>query len=95
MIDEAGLQSVTSRIESAARAAGRSNDVRLLAVSKMQPATSIRTLSGFGQPAFGENYVQEMIAKQTELADLALEWHMIGPLQSNKCREVAEHFDWL
>ena len=67
----------------------------MLAVSKTQPARSIRTLAGFGQRAFGENYVQEALAKQAELADCALEWHMIGPLQSNKCREVAEHFDWL
>lgn len=81
------------RIAQAAARAGR--DVRLLAVSKSQPAAAIRALAARGQCAFGENYVQEALAKQRELADLALEWHMIGPLQSNKCREVARHFAWL
>lgn len=94
-IDAVGLQTVMARIDSAARAAGRADRISLLAVSKKQPASAIRTLAGFDQKAFGENYVQEAIAKQAELVDLALEWHMIGPLQSNKCREVAEHFDWL
>ena len=88
---EHAWRSVTQRAEAAA--GGR--PVRVLAVSKTQPATAIRTLAGFGQRAFGENYVQEALAKQSELADCALEWHMIGPLQSNKCRDVAEHFDWL
>jgi pyridoxal phosphate enzyme (YggS family) len=55
----------------------------------------MRALHAAGQRAFGENYVQEALAKQADLADLALEWHLIGPLQSNKCREVAERFDWL
>ncbi|MHB8448490.1 MAG: YggS family pyridoxal phosphate-dependent enzyme, partial [Rudaea sp.] len=54
-----------------------------------------RELAMQGQRAFGENYVQEAIVKQRELADLDLEWHLIGPLQSNKCRDVAQHFDWL
>ena len=69
--------------------------MRLLAVSKQQPAAAIRALAACGQQAYGENYVQEALAKQGELADLALEWHLIGPLQSNKCREAAEHFDWV
>lgn len=69
--------------------------VHLLAVSKQQPAAAIRALAALGQRAYGENYVQEALAKQAELADLALEWHLIGPLQSNKCREAAEHFDWV
>lgn len=86
---------VLARIAAARQAAGRAGDVRLLAVSKTQPAAAVRTLAGEGQRAFGENYVQEALAKQAELADLALEWHLIGPLQSNKCREVALHFDWL
>ena len=81
------------RIASAARLVGRT--VRLLAVSKTQPAAALREVAAAGQRAFGENYVQEAVAKQRELADLGLEWHMIGPLQSNKCREVAAHFDWL
>jgi len=64
-------------------------------VSKTKPADAIRALAAQGQRAFGENYVQEARAKQDELADLGLEWHLIGPLQSNKCAEVARHFDWL
>lgn len=89
---------IRGRIEAAARAAG--HHVLLLAVSKTQPATAIRNLAALGQRAFGENQVQEALVKQRELAalnpaDLELEWHLIGPLQSNKCREVALHFDWL
>ena len=84
---------ILSRIEAAAAAAGHA--ARLLAVSKTQPAAAIRALAADGQRAFGENYVQEALAKQRELSDLDLEWHLIGPLQSNKCREVASHFDWL
>ena len=88
---EHAWRSVTQRAEAAA--AGRR--VCLLAVSKTQPPAAIRPLAVLGQRAFGENYVQEALAKQAALADCALEWHMIGPLQSNKCRDVAEHFDWL
>jgi hypothetical protein len=69
--------------------------VELLAVSKTRSADEVRALAGLGQRAFGENYVQEGVAKVRELADLGLTWHLIGPLQSNKCREVAEHFDWI
>jgi pyridoxal phosphate enzyme (YggS family) len=69
--------------------------VSLLAVSKMQSAAAIREVAALGQVAFGENYVQEALAKQAELSDLDLEWHAIGPLQSNKARDVAEHFAWL
>lgn len=68
---------------------------RLVAVSKTQPAEAVRALAALGQRAFGENYVQEALGKQRELADLDLEWHLIGPLQSNKCREAARHFDWV
>jgi len=93
-VTESALGGVLARLETAARAAGH-GAARLLAVSKTQPAGAIRSLAGEGQRAFGENYVQEALAKQRELADLALEWHLIGPLQSNKCREVALHFDWL
>ena len=67
----------------------------LLAVAKTQPAAAIRALAALGQRAFGENYVQEALAKQRELVDLSLEWHLIGLLQSNKCREAARHFDWV
>src|SRR5580765_160623 len=86
-------EALLQRIETAAKRAGRT--VRLLAVSKTKPAGAIRSVAAAGQCAFGENYVQEAIAKQRDLADLKLEWHLIGPLQSNKCREVAAHFDWL
>jgi PLP dependent protein len=81
------------RIDAAAQFAG--HQVSLLAVSKTRPAAAIRELAVLGQRAFGENYVQEALAKQRELGDLPLQWHMIGPLQSNKCRDVAERFDWL
>ena len=84
---------IRARIDAAAQAAGHA--VRLLAVSKTQPAAAIRALSAQGQRAFGENRVQEALIKQHELTDLSLEWHLIGPLQSNKCREAALHFDWL
>lgn len=92
------LQEVHARIERAAKAAQRSTDaVRLLAVSKTFPADDIRTAFAAGQRAFGENYVQEAVAKIEALADLRseIEWHFIGPLQSNKTRPVAEHFDWV
>jgi pyridoxal phosphate enzyme (YggS family) len=84
------------RIEQAEAAAKRlPGSVRLLAVSKLQPASAVRAAHACGQLAFGENYVQEGVAKCQELADLALEWHFIGPLQSNKTREVAECFAWV
>jgi PLP dependent protein len=96
---EAAYLSITARIDQAGRRAGY-GDTRLLAVSKTQPAAAVQALHKAGQRAFGENYVQEALAKQRALNELgvapaALEWHLIGPLQSNKCREVAEHFDWL
>lgn len=76
-------------------AASPNRPAGLLAVAKTQPAAAVRALAALGQRAFGENYVQEALAKQRELADLPLEWHLIGPLQSNKCREAARHFDWV
>jgi len=92
----ANLQAVKSRIQAAARSAGRdAGAARLLAVSKSWPAASVRAAFTAGQRAFGENYVQEGVAKIHALDDLDLEWHFIGPLQSNKTREVAEHFDWV
>ena len=92
----ANLQAVHARIEAAARAAGRNpKDISLLAVSKTWPAGHVREAAAAGQRAFGENYVQESVAKIAELAALGLEWHFIGPLQSNKTRPVAEHFDWV
>jgi hypothetical protein len=90
------LRVVQERIRDAARAAGRSpEDVRLLAVSKSVPSSRIRELFVAGQRAFGESYVQEALDKQQELKDLAIEWHFIGPIQSNKARPIAEHFDWV
>lgn len=70
--------------------------VRLLAVSKTKPADAVRAAYAAGQRAFGENYLQDALAKIEELRDLdGLSWHFIGPLQSNKTRPVAEHFHWL
>ncbi|MCX7145407.1 MAG: YggS family pyridoxal phosphate-dependent enzyme [Sulfuritalea sp.] len=96
----ANLQAVRARIAAACIAAGRPlESVRLLAVSKTWPAASIREAIAAGQLAFGENYVQEAIDKKAELASLRpdpdLEWHFIGPLQSNKTRLVAENFAWV
>lgn len=68
---------------------------RLLAVSKTRLSGEIAHLHAAGQTAFGENYVQEAVAKMRELGDIGIEWHLIGHLQSNKAREAAEHFDWV
>lgn len=95
---EDNLLAVHTRIASAAQAAQRTPDsIRLLAVSKTFPADDVRAAFAAGQRAFGENYVQESLAKIEALADLRaqIEWHFIGPLQSNKTRPVAEHFDWV
>lgn len=92
------LQQVRMRIETACKDYGRDPaSVRLLAVSKTFPGEALRAAHAAGQRAFGENYVQEGIAKIEALADLRadIEWHCIGPLQSNKTRVVAEHFDWV
>lgn len=92
----ANLQAVGERIAEAARVAGRDpGEVGLLAVSKTWPAEAVREAAAAGQRAFGENYVQEGVAKADELAALGLEWHFIGPLQSNKTRPVAQHFAWV
>jgi pyridoxal phosphate enzyme (YggS family) len=88
------LQQVLQTLENAATAAQRPVP-RLLAVSKTKPPEAVRALAAAGQSAFGENYVQEAVAKIQALRELDLEWHFIGHLQTNKCREVAEHFDWL
>jgi len=69
--------------------------ISLVAVSKTQPAAVIRTAFAAGQKLFGENYVQEAIEKQGELADLDIEWHFIGPIQSNKTQQIAQHFSWV
>jgi pyridoxal phosphate enzyme (YggS family) len=90
------LQAVKSRIAAACRAAGRDPDeVKLLAVAKTWPAEAVRQAAACGQQAFGESYVQEAVAKVAALAGLGLDWHFIGPLQSNKTRPVAETFAWV
>ena len=90
------LQAVRERIATACTSAGRSvEDVTLLAVSKTFGPGAVREAHAAGQMAFGENYVQEALQKMADLADLPLQWHCIGPLQSNKTRPVAEHFDWV
>ena len=92
------LMQVKQRIELAALAAKReSEDIELLAVSKTFPAAAIEEAMHAGQSAFGENYVQEAVEKIIQLEKLRpwLVWHFIGPLQSNKTREVAEYFDWV
>ena len=90
------LQAVRERIARSADAVGRSPaDIRLLAVSKTQTIEAIRAAIHAGQQDFGENYVQEAIEKIRALPDLGLQWHFIGPLQSNKTRQIAESFDWV
>ena len=93
---EKAWQVARQRIEEAEKRAQRARgSVRLLAVSKTFPTDAIRDLHGSGQRAFGENYVQEASAKREALADLDIEWHLIGPLQSNKTRLAAACFDWI
>ena len=92
------LQEVKRRVAAACGHAGRSaNSITLLAVSKTFGADAVREALAAGQHAFGESYVQEALAKIEALAELRpqLEWHLIGPLQSNKTRAVAEAFDWV
>src|SRR4051812_1877246 len=91
------LQAVKKRIEGAALAAGRNpSAVTLLAVSKTHAAARVQEAAAAGQRAFGENYVQEALQKMDALSGRkGLEWHLIGPLQSNKTRVVAERFDWV
>jgi len=92
----ANLQAVRRRIAAAAKAAGRNpDDIALLAVSKTRSAPCVAEAAHAGQRMFGESYVQESVAKIAELRALGLEWHFIGPLQSNKTRPVAGHFDWV
>lgn len=91
------LASARRRLAKALSEAGRPAEAaRLLAVSKTKPAAMIREAWALGQRDFGENYVQEALDKQAELADLdGIVWHFIGPLQANKTRAVAEHFAWV
>jgi len=90
------LQAVRTAITQAAVAAQRdAAQISLLAVSKTMPASLIREAYSAGQNAFGENYVQEAIDKIHELRELPLQWHFIGPIQSNKTRLIAENFSWV
>jgi pyridoxal phosphate enzyme (YggS family) len=90
------IAQVSSRIRAAALAAQRDeHSVQLLAVSKTKPAEALREAYDAGLRDFGENYLQEALGKQLELADLPLIWHFIGPIQSNKTRAIAEHFAWV
>ena len=90
------IAEVEARIRAAALAVQRDvTSIHLLAVSKTKPAAALREAYAAGVRDFGENYLQEARAKQVELADLPLSWHFIGPIQSNKTREIAEHFSWV
>jgi pyridoxal phosphate enzyme (YggS family) len=91
------LQAVRERIARAATEAGRaSDDIRLLAVSKTFPVSAIALAHDAGQAAFGENYVQEAVAKMSALREHPqIEWHLIGPLQSNKAALAATNFSWV
>ena len=90
------IAKVGERIRAAAQASGRDLDhIGLLAVSKTKPAEAIRQAFSAGTHNFGENYLQEALDKQLELSDLALTWHFIGPIQSNKTKSIAEHFSWV
>lgn len=90
------IQHVRTRLAAACASAQRPvHSVTLLAVSKTQPAQAVREAASCGLDQFGENYVQEALDKMAALRDLQLTWHLIGPLQSNKTRAVAESFDWV
>lgn len=90
------IAKVGVRIREAAQASQRDcAAVGLLAVSKTKPAAAIREAFAAGVQDFGENYLQEALEKQAELSDLALTWHFIGPIQSNKTKPIAEHFAWV
>lgn len=93
---EKNLQTVRARVAAACSAAGRApGEVTLLAVSKTFGPEAVAAAHAAGQTAFGENYIQEAVQKINQLRHLPLQWHCIGPIQSNKTRLVAEHFDWV
>ena len=89
------MQVIQASILEARLSANRTDEIKLLAVSKAQPAEKLREAYMAGQRAFGENYVQEAIGKQEQLKDCDIEWHFIGPIQSNKTQLIAQHFDWV
>ncbi len=89
------LQDILATIQSAQALSPYQQQVELLAVSKAQPSSAIREAYAAGQLLFGENYLQEALDKQAELADLPINWHFIGPIQSNKTQPIAQHFAWV
>ena len=91
------LEQIRAHVEEACRRSGRNPDeITVVAVSKRKPASMIRELFNCGQRVFGENYVQEGVAKVEELADLdEIKWHFIGHLQRNKAKLAVQHFDWI
>ncbi len=89
------LQDILATIQSARATSQYQQLVKLLAVSKAQPASAIREAYVAGQTLFGENYLQEALDKQADLADLPIEWHFIGPIQSNKTQPIAQNFAWV
>ncbi|HEY5692792.1 MAG TPA: YggS family pyridoxal phosphate-dependent enzyme [Cyclobacteriaceae bacterium] len=93
---DSALQSVKDRIATAAINASREpNEIMLLAASKTNPAEQIKKAWLAGQTVFGENYLQEALEKMRALSDLPIEWHFIGPIQSNKTKRIAENFAWV
>lgn len=93
---EQNLNAIRARLLSAAHDSARQpGEVRLLAVSKTQPAEALAAAYRLGQRCFGENYLQEALDKQARLSHFDIDWHFIGPIQSNKTRPIAEHFHWV
>lgn len=89
------LQDILARIHSLASSSHYKQKVSLLAVSKAQPSQAVREAYLAGQVMFGENYLQEALEKQAELSNIAIEWHFIGPIQSNKTQLIAQNFAWV
>lgn len=89
------LQEIIAAIQRAQTASPYQQQVQLVAVSKAQPADAIRAAYAAGQKIFGENYLQEALDKQVQLTDLDIEWHFIGPIQSNKTQPISQHFSWV
>lgn len=89
------LQHILATIQSAQASSQYQQSVKLIAVSKAQPAAAIREAYAAGQRIFGENYLQEALDKQAQLSDLAIDWHFIGPIQSNKTQPISQHFAWV
>jgi hypothetical protein len=89
------LQDILATIQSAQACRQFAQTVKLVAVSKAQPASAIREAYQAGQTIFGENYLQEALDKQAQLTDLNIEWHFIGPIQSNKTQPISQNFSWV